>query len=1293
MNRAVSTSSTASTANSYGTLPSLDDSFSSILNDKSLLKECYQYTLKVILLEYINEPRFEGSIENNKENIQSKPIMYNSEQELEALKKIMPKLKKYLNDVAIQKIKMQKNEPLKRSLLKFYNDFFLTPGKKNNTKFEELIMYFSKAANGELHKLQNPNIHEQLFYQLSFFIDLLIKFVVETRLPYSNTINQRLNEYKESFDPKSNKKVTSFNQSNENAPVLKPTFKLAEITHCKYLLQLFGDLNELNLQQDVIKTMKNVDNNIFQQELMHYKDRLLKDKLSLENPGTFPTRQTYQAWKTRELNELNSLIRGNVKPSNTNLDRLIPENGRSLLLVLLVQIMKLENAFQSGMFALSSTALFLLNKCCKIWRCTTPSIKASLLYTATNMVYLTDEEINQPYIKAFFEFINNKLLLDNDDLTTETWCDLDARTWTLNLNYNFNQCMISLKYLITALFSNTKPKFSPVLNIYYVYLDSDPLFHQYLEENDIVSLWVNKKLKRVLYKTTEQYYISLIKQLPRDTSLEFYHIKELADTILTHIEAIQKKYPKPLLDMINLAVESGKILTQAFASDIGDILSMAENNLKATKKKIPITDSIATYNVLCELRGVYLQINKDAREFPFNLEGSFFKYLTTFCDEAADKILQVSESSIQQDKWVPITDDQLFSISVVDIFKMINETFEMFDKMGWENEYQINKLYTLLLKSVSIVVSDYTQNALNLILEDLQASDEPADENLIEDNTLPRENKASSAWIFSSMKHALTGNNGTATSTADTIAAAADKESLKPYEFKQRTCVLLNNLNEFINKLNDLEEKLDPEKISQVVVQYERQAKVEPNATTPPPHQLYTIRVMDAVDIKGCSSDGLSNSVVTLLDTKVQKEFARTQIIRKSVTPVWDEEFELDVPGKQTRLIQVNIWHHHNKKLSPLSKYTMLGKTSILLDPKRFSDDGFPEDITLDLDTQGKIHLQISLENEKLDALFCFGRSYRTLTRGIDRSISLMVDKFTKFVEFSISRNTLKTICGNHGIVKPTLNDTYDAINPLFDYLNSTLNILGSELSRDLLFKIMIRSWNVILKTADELLVPMLSTASIGYFHSIKSKSVWENAMASVSGGIKNYVPRYGRALSDIEMEVVFQWLRTLCIDFFHNKGEGPPMEDLNTQFYRNMMLIPVFYDKSIEELHGEIDRLIPKYIEYLETRNHLSGVVSHSHGHTLDNTGDNKLQKTQIVARKKTIIGNSSRRRRNEIEKQIKEQEQDTLEVTSQTTDVVLRVLLSKCDFGYVQKNLDARQRISKNIAAKRFLQTLLNK
>lgn len=75
-----------------------------------------------------------------------------------------------------------------------------------------------------------------------------------------------------------------------------------------------------------------------------------------------------------------------------------------------------------------------------------------------------------------------------------------------------------------------------------------------------------------------------------------------------------------------------------------------------------------------------------------------------------------------------------------------------------------------------------------------------------------------------------------------------------------------------------------------------------------------------------------------------------------------------------------------------VGKHDIVGRSYICLDPRRFGDL-LTHDTWMDLDSQGRILLRVSMEGEKDEIGFYFGRAFRSLKRAESEMVKIFVDK------------------------------------------------------------------------------------------------------------------------------------------------------------------------------------------------------------------------------------------------------------------------------------------------------------
>ena len=75
-----------------------------------------------------------------------------------------------------------------------------------------------------------------------------------------------------------------------------------------------------------------------------------------------------------------------------------------------------------------------------------------------------------------------------------------------------------------------------------------------------------------------------------------------------------------------------------------------------------------------------------------------------------------------------------------------------------------------------------------------------------------------------------------------------------------------------------------------------------------------------------------------------------------------------------------------------VGKHDIVGRAYLCLDPRRFSDF-LAHELWMDLDTQGRILVRVSMEGEKDDIQFYFGRAFRSLKRAEADMLRIFIDK------------------------------------------------------------------------------------------------------------------------------------------------------------------------------------------------------------------------------------------------------------------------------------------------------------
>ena len=193
--------------------------------------------------------------------------------------------------------------------------------------------------------------------------------------------------------------------------------------------------------------------------------------------------------------------------------------------------------------------------------------------------------------------------------------------------------------------------------------------------------------------------------------------------------------------------------------------------------------------------------------------------------------------------------------------------------------------------------------------------------------------------------------------------------------------VKLNNIDFAAQQLDKLEHEVNVDACAAVIQSHalpvtQRQKKVT--------NYVFTIKIVEAEDLKACDMNGSSDPYVVLGD-EYQKRLAKTRIVYRNLNPRWDESVDITTQGPLNIIATVWDW-------DAMGDHDCVGRASLKLDPSHFGDF-MPREYWLDLDSQGRILLRVSMEGERDDIQFYFGKAFRTLKRTERDMTRIITDK------------------------------------------------------------------------------------------------------------------------------------------------------------------------------------------------------------------------------------------------------------------------------------------------------------
>lgn len=196
--------------------------------------------------------------------------------------------------------------------------------------------------------------------------------------------------------------------------------------------------------------------------------------------------------------------------------------------------------------------------------------------------------------------------------------------------------------------------------------------------------------------------------------------------------------------------------------------------------------------------------------------------------------------------------------------------------------------------------------------------------------------------------------------------------------------VKLNNIEYALQQLDKVEREVNAEACAEVLAkQAPPTSKKQRKAT----NYVFTVKIVEAEDLKGCDMDGLSDPYVVLTD-EFQKRIYKSRIVYDNLNPRWDDSVDIMTKGPLNIIATVWDW-------DAVGDHDYVGRTSLKLDPSHFADFG-PREYWMDLDTQGRILLRVNMEGERDDIQFYFGKAFRSLKRTEREMTRKITDKVSR---------------------------------------------------------------------------------------------------------------------------------------------------------------------------------------------------------------------------------------------------------------------------------------------------------
>lgn len=803
---------------------------------------------------------------------------------------------------------------------------------------------------------------------------------------------------------------------------------------------------------------------------------------------------------------------------------------------------------ENGVRLLSKQSTELLNEIGLRWRI--PKFTRRVLFLDAIREKFVEQEINLDTLDAAFAFVKEPLSDENKKnkrtSITVTSMLTDRYKWTVadfalmqQLLLGIHEALLRDLYgaILQSYETKASPLLGPILTILDEHIRSDPNFTQNPDDFARFKQQVSEGLAN---KARDIYGALVEKEIPQDQDTwEFYHITQLGKAVLKLAERVQKRFRKnPQILEVNPLIILLECTLPAYTEDSKAMIESVLVTAKHKGVEVPIQDGFDLYKELSEFR----RVQADAlprTPFSFSVEEMLAPFVWRWIQATEGQISGWVENAIKQDQFVVRTEgsqvpteDERHSVSVIDVFRSFSQIVDQISSLNWDDDLSYAKFMTALSKSVGNGISRYCEIVEQMFSKEM-------------DRLTPEQEAAATQtrqekWMQLAKD---TWNN---------------KERIEPFQFYAQSFVKLNDINFAIHKWDDLEREVNVDACAEVIKK--NTPSVKQRKQRPTTNYVFTIKIVEGEDLKAMDVTGYSDPYVVLTD-EYQKRLSKTRVIYQNLNPRWDESVDIITQGSLHVFATVWDWDQ-------IGDHDYVGRTALKLDPAHFGDF-VPREYWLDLDTQGRILVRVSMEGERDDIQFYFGKAFRTLKRTEREMTRKITDKLSAYIQHCLSRRALRSLLSQKITVSsvtsyfnrnraaaappptgPTGADIVDALRPLFTYFDDNFAIMNQTLTSEAMIAVMTRLWKEVLATIEGLLVPPLSDKA-----------------------------SQQKPLTQQELDIVFKWLQSL-FDFFHavdeqtGEANGVPMNVLKSPKYHEIQTLNFFYFETTENLIRTSERM-----------------------------------------------------------------------------------------------------------------------
>jgi hypothetical protein len=154
----------------------------------------------------------------------------------------------------------------------------------------------------------------------------------------------------------------------------------------------------------------------------------------------------------------------------------------------------------------------------------------------------------------------------------------------------------------------------------------------------------------------------------------------------------------------------------SFENDAGDLIQRILHVAQTKNSEVDLQDGFDLYRELVEIRRIH-HAALPQRPFAFHIEEVLSDFVWRWIRVADGKMIETVDNAIKQDQFQvrsehsdhPATDDERHSVSIIDVFRLFNQTADQIFQLEWDDDVQYAKFMTALSKSFGTGLARYCE--------------------------------------------------------------------------------------------------------------------------------------------------------------------------------------------------------------------------------------------------------------------------------------------------------------------------------------------------------------------------------------------------------------------------------------------------------------------------------------------------------------------------------------------------------------------------------------------------------